>query len=67
MARLTYGSASDEWVSGISWRATANRIVIDDFASRTNAAGSRTGIPAFLVTASFVPSAIGVDDAFRST
>lgn len=63
---LTYGSASDERVSGISWRTTANRIVIDDFASRANAAGSRAGISAFLVTAGFVPSAVGVDDAFRS-
>lgn len=58
---------SDECISGITGRATANWIVIDYFASSSDAAGSRAWVPALLVTAGLVPSTVGVYDALWPT
>lgn len=58
---------SDERVARVTRRATANRVVIDDLTPSANAARSDAWIPAFLIAASFVSSAVRIDDAFRST
>lgn len=64
---LTYGVTTDEWITGISRRATADRIMINNFTSSSDAASSNARVPAFLVTASFVPSAVGIDDTLWPT
>lgn len=63
---LTNRSASGERVSSVAWRTATNWIVVDHFASRSNAASSRTRVSAFLIAAGFVPTAVGVHYTFRS-
>lgn len=63
---LTNRSASGERVSSVAWRAATNWIVVDHFASRSNAAGPRARVSAFLIAAGFVPTAVGVHYTFRS-
>lgn len=63
---LTNRSTSGERISSVTWRAATNWIVVDHFASRSNAASSRTRVSAFLTAAGLVPTAVGVHYAFRS-
>ena len=60
-------SALTERVSGVSWLALTDGLVVLDFADCVRTAGSRTGVNTLLVDAGFVTGTFGVDDALWST
>jgi hypothetical protein len=55
---LTHDVASDEWVARVTLGARADGIVVDDHASRLDAARAGTRISAFLIGASFILPAV---------
>lgn len=57
---------SDERVACESSRAAADRIVIYHFAPRSDTTGSQTRISTFLIVASLISAAVGIDNAFGS-
>lgn len=58
---------SDERVTRIARRTTANGVVIDHFTPCADATRPDAWIPAFLIVASFVSSTVRIDDALRPT
>ena len=53
-AHLTYGLASDKWVSSETSRTATDRIVVHYFAASSNTTRAWTGVPTSLVAARLV-------------
>lgn len=62
---LTYGLTSDERVSREPGRAATDRVVIHHLAPGSDATGSGTGIPTFLVAARLILTALRTHYALR--